>query len=230
MIELFGGEVERCPPVSFSNEQHYYQKAKAWGQQPGNYWTDQFENMANSDAHYRSTAPEIWEQTAGKVDAFISASGTGGTISGVSRYLKSKRRGIKIFVVDPPGSGLYNFVTRVRTCEGGENMCFHPFFFAQGDMAATQGHSEVEGIGILRLTSNFKAAQVDGAVVCTDQEAVDMTYFLLKHEGLYVGPSAGLNVAGAVKLARQLGPGHTIVTVLCDTGDRYITKFFDKSW
>ena len=154
--------------------------------------------------------PEIWSQSRGTVDAFVCAAGTGGTIAGVSTYLKSVRPSIKTFLIDPDGS------------------CLHDYLL--NHTLTSSGSSIIEGIGIGRITDNFKQAKLDGCLRGTDLEAIEMCYYLLRNEGLFVGPSAALNVVGAVKVARLLGPGHTIVTILCDSGERYVSKIFNSSW
>lgn len=166
--------------------------------------------MSNFRGHISGTAPEIFAQANGKVDGFVCSAGTGGTISGVSTYLKSVNPNVKTFLIDPEGSCLFDYVTK-------------------GQLTAT-GNSYIEGIGIGRLTANFKLAKLDGAFRGTDKEATEMAYYLLRNEGLYLGPSAALNVVGAVKLARTLGAGHTVVTILCDSGERYVSKLYNPAW
>lgn len=212
VAKAFGAEVIVCPLVPFSDPNHFYHVAKRLAEQtPGAVWGNQFEGEANNRAHYLTTGPEIWAQADGKVDCFVAAAGTGGTISGVSRYLRERNPGVKIFLIDPPGSSLANYIET-------------------GVMGPAPGSTITEGIGIGRLTSNFKQAKVDKAFRGSDDEAVEMAYYLLRREGVFVGPSAALNVVGAVKAARELGPGHTIVTVLCDGGARYQSKLYNPSW
>lgn len=215
LMETLGAQAIVCPTVPFSDEeQHYYHRAKAIAAAtPGAVWGNQFEGKDNMMAHYTGTGPEIWAQSGGKVDAIALAAGTGGTIAGISTYLRERNPALKVFLIDPPGSALASLV---RT----------------GELTPSAGPTIVEGIGIGRLTANFAAAlpHVDGAFDGTDAEAVDMAYFLLRNEGLFVGPSAALNVVGAVKAARQLGPGHTVVTVICDGGDRYRSKLYSPAW
>jgi cysteine synthase A len=208
---LLGAEVVVCAAQPFSNPGHFYHTAGRLAAERGGVWVDQFENASNSAAHYDTTAPEIWAQSGGRVDAFVAAAGTGGTLAGVSTYLRGKAPACKVFLVDPPGSSLAAFVET-------------------GVMAPASGTTITEGIGINRLTANMKRARVDAVFRGTDAEAVAMAYYLLRREGIWVGPSAALNVVGAVKAARALGPGHTVVTILCDGGERYATKVFDPAW
>ncbi|WP_125179696.1 pyridoxal-phosphate dependent enzyme, partial [Leptospira ellisii] len=173
-------------------------------------WANQFDNLANREAHFRSTGPEIWEQTEGKIDAWITSLGTGGTYAGVSLFLKEKNSEIKTVVADPYGSGIYNFVKK-------------------GEVLA-EGSSFTEGIGNGRITENMKDAPMDDAIRVTDEECLQVVYQLLHKEGLFLGGSTGINVGAAVKLAKELGPGHTIVTVLCDSGARYQSRIFNRQW
>ncbi|KAG2542497.1 hypothetical protein PVAP13_9NG641500 [Panicum virgatum] len=187
----------------------------------GGFFADQFENMANYRAHYEWTGPEIWEQTKGSLHAFVAAAGTGGTIAGVSRYLKEKNRSIKCFLMDPPGSGLFNKVTRGVMYTKEE---------AEGKRLKNPFDTITEGIGINRVTRNFMMAELDGAYRGTDREAVEMSRFLLRNDGLFLGSSSAMNCVGAVRVARDLGPGHTIVTILCDSGMRHLSKFFNDQY
>nr|GMC51712.1 cysteine synthase 2 [Ipomoea batatas] len=187
----------------------------------GGFFADQFENLANFRAHYEGTGPEIWEQTGGELDAFVAAAGTGGTVAGVSCFLKEKNSNIKCFLVDPPGSGLFNKVIRGVMYTREE---------AEGRRLKNPFDTITEGIGINRLTENFKLAKLDGAFRGTDMEAVEMSRYLLKNDGLFVGSSSAMNCVGAVRVARALGPGHTIVTILCDSGMRHLSKFFNSEY
>jgi cysteine synthase A len=209
----FGATVHLCNAAPFTSEENYAKKAAFYGRTlPNAIHTDQFENLANYRGHYGGTAPEIWAQSNGRVDAFICAAGTGGTLGGISSYLKEVSEGqVRCFLIDPHGSQLFNWVSR-------------------GELKNIGGGSEIEGIGIGRLTANFKQSELDGAFRGHDQEAVDMCRFLMRNEGLCLGPSACLNVVGAVKVARQLGKGKTIVTILCDGGERYTSKFLNEAW
>ncbi|GAB4829112.1 hypothetical protein Ancab_018775 [Ancistrocladus abbreviatus] len=187
----------------------------------GGFFADQFENLANFRAHYDGTGPEIWEQTGGNLHAFVAAAGTGGTLAGVSRFLKDKNSNIKCFLIDPPGSGLFNRVTRGVMYTKEE---------AEGKRLKNPFDTITEGIGINRLTQNFLMAQLDGAFRGTDKEAVEMSRFLLKNDGLFLGSSSAMNCVGAVRVAQVLGPGHTIVTILCDGGTRHLSKFFNADY
>ncbi|XP_031119741.1 cysteine synthase 2-like [Ipomoea triloba] len=187
----------------------------------GGFFADQFENLANFRAHYEGTGPEIWEQTGGELDAFVAAAGTGGTVAGVSCFLKEKNSNIKCFLVDPPGSGLFNKVIRGVMYTREE---------AEGRRLKNPFDTITEGIRINRLTENFKLAKLDGAFRGTDMEAVEMSRYLLKNDGLFVGSSSAMNCVGAVRAARALGPGHTIVTILCDSGMRHLSKFFNYEY
>ena len=173
-------------------------------------WANQFDNTANSKGHYETTGREIWEQTDGKIDAFICSSGTGGTISGISNALKEKNKDIKIYLSDPKGSCLYNFI------KNGE--------------LKSDGSSITEGIGSSRVTKNFENAKIDDAYSVGDNEALPILYNLIEKEGLSLGTSCGINIAGAIRLGKELGPGHTIVTILCDKSDKYQTKLFNKEF
>jgi cysteine synthase A len=174
-------------------------------------FADQWNNLDNAKAHYESTGPEIWQQTGGKVDAFICSVGSGGTLAGVSRYLKEKNKDIVVACADPHGAAMYEW-------------------FRHGEAKATPGGSITEGIGLGRVTAIIESAKVDDAFLIPDEEAVAVVFELLEHEGLCLGGSTGINVAGAIRLARQLGPGHTIVTVLCDGGNRYQSKLFNPEF
>ncbi|KAG2553785.1 hypothetical protein PVAP13_9KG621800 [Panicum virgatum] len=192
-------------PAHVSMEMPHSSKCDLSSDSKGGFFADQFENMANYRAHYEWTGPEIWEQTEGSLHAFVAAAGTGGTIVGVSRYLKEKNRSIKCFLKDPPGSGLFNKVTRGVMYTKEE---------AEGKRLKNPFDTITEGIGINRVTRNFMMAELDGAYRGTDREAVEMSRFLLRNDGLFVGSSSAMNCVGAVRVARDLGPGHTIVTIL----------------
>jgi len=176
----------------------------------GVFWANQFDNIANYKGHYETTGPEIWNQTEGKVDAFICASGTGGTIAGVGKALKEKNNNIKIVLSDPKGSALYNHIKH-------------------GELKL-EGKSITEGIGSSRVTKNFEQAPIDDAYSINDHDALTVLFELLEKEGLSLGTSTGINVAGAIKLAKDLGPNHTIVTILCDKSDIYRSKMFNKKF
>ena len=173
-------------------------------------WANQFDNTANLNGHYNNTGKEIWNQTKGKIDGFICSSGTGGTIAGVGKALKEKNNQVKIYLSDPKGSALYNLI--------------------KFNELKIEGNSITEGIGNSRITANFKEAPIDGAYSINDNEALTEIYKLIENEGLCLGTSSGINIAGAIKLAKELGPGKTIVTILCDKSDRYHTKLFNKEF
>jgi cysteine synthase A len=172
-------------------------------------WANQFDNIANYYGHYTTTGQEIWKQTEGKIDGFVCSSGTGGTIAGVGKALKEKNRDIKICLADPKGSALFNYV--------------------KFNELKIEGSSITEGIGSSRITENFKEATIDEAYSIYDQEAISILFELIKNEGLSLGTSSGINIAGAIKLANEIGPGKTIVTILCDSADRYQSKLFNKN-
>lgn len=221
-LEALGAEVLRLRPVSIVHPDHPVNVARRRAQRdgPGSVFADQFENMANMRAHLE-TGREIWQQTGGRLHAFVSGAGTGGTIAGVSCYLKERNPGVKVFLVDPPGSSLFNKVTRGVLYTREE---------AEGTRLKNPFDTITEGIGLNRLTANFAAARVDGAFKGSDREAVEMAAHLLRCDALFVGSSAAMNCVGAVKAARQLGPGHTIVTLLCDGGQRHLSKFHNAEY
>lgn len=211
LLEAMGAEVRKVPPVPFANENHFFHQARKLAEANGWWWANQFENVANGDFHYETTGPELWEQCEGKVDVLVSAVGTGGTLSGVSRYLKEKNPKLRVVLVDPLGSGLYCYV-REGKVEG-------------------SGGSITEGIGIMRLTENFKRARVDEAMRVTDQQMVETLYHLAREDALVVGTSAALNVRAAYEVAKaQPGAGLNIVTFLCDHGSRYFSKVFNPDF
>lgn len=221
MLEALGAEVERLRPVSITHPDHFVNVARRRAVKEQNaIFANQFENLANFRAHLQ-TGQEIWEQTAGGIDAFVCGAGTGGTIAGVSNFLKRQKDAIGIYLVDPPGSGLYNKIVRGVMYTKEE---------AEGKRLKHPMDTITEGVGINRLTSNFAKATIDGAFQATDQESVEMASYLLRNEGLFVGSSAALNCVGAVKVARVLGPGHVIVTILCDSGHRHLSKFHNPSY
>jgi cysteine synthase A len=212
LLATLGAEVHPVPTVPYSNPNQYQKVAQRLAASlPNAIWSNQFDNTANRDAHARTTGPEIWAQTQGRVDAFVAAAGTGGTLAGVATYLKSQRREIRCVLADPPGSSLYEYI---RT----------------GTLKATGSGSITEGIGIGRVTANLAGAPIDDALHIEDTETVACVYGLLHAEGLFLGSTSGINVAAAVRVARQLGPGHTVVTVLCDGGARYQSRLFNREW
>jgi cysteine synthase len=212
LLEMLGAEVYKVPTVPYSNPNQYQKVAQRLAESlPNAVWSNQFDNTANRRIHVQTTGPEIWAQTSGRLDAFVAAAGTGGTIAGVSEYLKSRRDSIRCVVADPPGSSLYEFVRN-------------------GVLKATGSGSVTEGIGIGRVTANFADAPVDDAVHVEDPDTVRNVYRLLNEEGLFLGSTSGINVSAAVAVARQLGPGHTVVTVLCDGGAKYQSRLFNPEW
>ena len=212
LLEMLGAEVHQVPAVPYSNPNQYQKVAQRLAAAlPNAIWSNQFDNTANRDAHLRTTGPEIWEQTGGRVDAFVAASGTGGTFAGVAAFLKSQRAAVRCVLADPPGSSLYAYVR-------------------SGTLQATGSGSITEGIGIGRITANLRDAPVDDAVHVEDAETVRFVYRLLHEEGLFLGSTSGINVAAAMRVARELGPGHTVVTVLCDGGSRYQSRLFNRAW
>ena len=227
-MSIYGSEVV-LTSGGFATPGHYFHTAKRRAAETkGGFWANQFDNEANFRSHIEGTGPEIVVQTKGQVDGFICSSGTGGTISGVSQYFKSLNNGVTCAIIDCEGSALLDFVNLEQKAEDIKNTDIEGY---QTKLVPTSpGDSIAEGIGINRISGNFARAQIDKATQGTNQEVVDMVYYLLQKEGLNVGPSAALNVVGAVKLARELGPGKTIVTVLCDSGERYKTKIFNKEW
>lgn len=214
-LRMGGATLVEVPAVPYKNPNNYVKVSGrladelAKKEQGGAIWANQFDNVANRQAHIESTGPEIWEGTGGKVDGFVSAVGTGGTLAGVGMFLKSKNAAIKIGLADVPGAALYNF-------------------YAHGELKA-EGSSITEGIGQGRITANLEDAPVDLAWRIPDAESVAVVFDLVE-EGLVMGGSTGVNVAGAIRMARELGPGHTIVTVLCDYGSRYASKLFNPEF
>ena len=215
-LRLCGAELVEVPAVPFANPNNYVKVSGrlaaelARTEKHGAIWANQFDNVANRDGHFRTTGQEIWKQTDGKVDGFICAVGTGGTLGGVALALKERNKNIKIGLADPKGAALYSYYTT-------------------GTLKA-EGSSITEGIGQGRITKNLEGVPIDVAYQIPDEEAVPVIFDLLEHEGLCLGGSSGINVAGAIRLAKQLGPGHTIVTVLCDYGTRYQSKLFNPDF
>jgi cysteine synthase A len=217
VLRLFGAELVEVPAVPYSNPNNYQHVGRRLAEElkksekNGVIFADQWNNLDNSKAHYTSTAPEIWNDTGGKIDGFICSVGSGGTLAGVSRYLKEKNKDVVIGVADPHGAAMYHL-------------------FKDGEAKLTEGGSITEGIGLGRVTAIVKEMIVDKAYLIPDEEAVPIIFDLLAHEGLCLGGSSGINVAGAIRLAKELGPGHTIVTVLADYGTRYQSKLFDPEF
>jgi len=212
ILKALGAKLITVPPCPFANPAHFYHTAKRLSEEtPGSFWGNQFENLANYRVHYETTGPEIWKQTEGKVDVFCAATGTGGTLAGVSNFLKEKNPNVKCLLVDPLGSGLYQH-------------------FLTGEMKST-GSSITEGIGIMRLTANYQKVLADEAMQVNDSQMISMLYYLAQKEGLLVGTSAALNVYAAFEIAkRHRGSGKKIVTVLCDSALRYQSKIFNAEF
>ncbi len=215
-LRLMGAELIEVPAVPYKNPDNYVKYSGRLADElnekeaNGAVWANQFDNVANRRAHVETTAPEIWQQTDGHVDGFTCAIGSGGTLAGVGEGLKARNKDVRIALADPMGSALYNH-------------------YAHGEMKA-EGSSITEGIGQGRVTANLVDAQIDTAFQIPDAEAVSIAFDLLEHEGMCLGGSSGINVAGAIRLAREMGPGHTIVTVLCDYGTRYQSRLFNPEF
>ena len=215
-LKNIGADLRLVPAKPYKDPNNYvkYSARLADELRPGNnngvVWANQFDNVANAKGHYEGTGKEIWDQTEGKIDGFVCSSGTGGTIAGVSNALKEKNKNIKICLSDPKGSALYNYI------KNGE--------------LKSEGNSITEGIGSSRVTKNFENAKIDDAFSINDNEALTVLYELIEKEGLSLGTSCGINIAGAIQLGKELGPGKTIVTILCDKSDRYNSKLFNKSF
>jgi cysteine synthase len=217
MLRLCGAELVEVPALPYSNPNNFQRVGRRLADQlrkkepNGVLFADQWNNLDNAKAHYESTGPEIWQQTGGKLDAFICSVGTGGTLAGTSRALKERNKGIVVACADPHGYAMFEL-------------------FKHGEAKSTPGDSITEGIGLGRVTPVIATAKVDDAFLISDEEAVTVIYELLEHEGLCLGGSTGINVAGAIRLAKQLGPGKTIVTILCDSGNRYQSKLFNPDF
>ncbi|MFN6572538.1 cysteine synthase A [Dendronalium sp. ChiSLP03b] len=210
-LTALGAEVRPVPAVPYRDPNNYVKlSGRVAAELENAIWANQFDNLANRRAHYETTGPEMWAQTDGKIDAWTAATGTGGTFAGVALYLKEQNPAIKCVVADPLGSGLYSYI------KIGE--------------IKIEGNSITEGIGNSRVTTNMEGAPADDAIQVDDKEALRVVYQLLRKDGLLMGGSTGINVAAAVALAKQLGPGHTIVTILCDSGSRYQSRIFNREW
>jgi len=216
MLQLCGAEVRAVPAKPYSDPENFIHVSERLANELANIetngavWANQFDNLANRDIHYRTTGAEIWEQTDGKVDGFTCSVGTGGTLAGVGMALKERNSDIRIVCSDPAGAALYNY-------------------YKFGELK-TEGNSITEGIGQVRITKNLEGAPVDDAYQIPDTEALPILFDLLKHEGLCLGGSTGINVAGAIRLATEMGPGHIIVTILCDIGTRYQSKLYNPEF
>ncbi len=217
MLRLCGVELVEVPALPFGNPNNYQHVGRRLAEElkktetNGVIFADQWNNLDNRKAHYVSTGPEIWEECGGRIDGFICAIGTGGTLAGASTYLREQKKDIVIGVADPRGAAMYNL-------------------FKNGEAKATEGGSITEGIGLGRVTPIIEGLHVDKAYLIPDEEALPLIFDLLEQEGLCLGGSSGINVAGAIRLAQELGPGHTIVTVLCDYGTRYQSKLFNPEF
>jgi cysteine synthase len=216
MLRLCGAELVEVPAVPYSNPNNYVKVSGRLAEQlartetNGAIWANQFDNVANRQGHIETTGPEIWNQTDGKVDGFSCAVGTGGTLAGIAMALKARNKNVRIALADPMGAALYSYYTH--------------------GVLKSEGSSITEGIGQGRITKNLEDAPIDVAYQIPDQEAVPIIFELLEHEGLCMGGSTGINVAGAIRLAKELGPGHTIVTILADYGSRYQSKLFNPEF
>jgi cysteine synthase A len=216
-LRLFGAELVEVPALPYGNPNNYQHVGRRLAdelrktEKKGVLFADQWNNLDNRKAHYVSTGPEIWADTQGNIDGFICSIGTGGTIAGASTYLREKKKDIVIGVADPKGAAMYNL-------------------FAHGEAKASEGGSVSEGIGLGRVTSIIQDIKVDKAYLIPDEEAIPLIFDLLEHEGLCMGGSTAINIAGAIRLAKELGPGHTIVTVLCDYGTRYQSKLYNPDF
>ncbi|KAI7816569.1 tryptophan synthase beta subunit-like PLP-dependent enzyme [Gamsiella multidivaricata] len=237
LLEKLGAHVEKVRPVSIVDKNQFVNLAKRRAQEFGKnddgaegsasqktgFFADQFENLANFEAHFTTTGPEIYRQTQGTVDAIVMGAGTGGTLAGVAKYLKALLPDLRTYLADPQGSGLFNKVKY--------NIMYSPTE-KEGKRKRHQVDTVVEGVGINRLTRNFALSEgfIDDAIRVTDQEAIDMARYLVHKEGLFIGSSSAVNCVAAVRIARELGPGHTIVTLLCDSGQRHLTKFWNDEY
>ena len=216
MIRMCGAELRQVPAVPYKDPNNYVKFSGRLAEEineqeeHGAIWANQFDNVANRDIHYQTTGPEIWQQTEGKIDAFICAVGSGGSLGGIAKALKEKNPDVKIGLADPNGAALYNH-------------------YKNGELKA-EGSSITEGIGQGRITANITELEVDMPYQIPDTEVVQTVFDLIKDEGLVLGGSSGINVAGAVRIAKELGPGHTIVTLLCDSGDRYASRLFNPDF
>ncbi|KAL5631577.1 hypothetical protein ACGC1H_007187 [Rhizoctonia solani] len=219
LLKMLGADVRPVPAVAYENPKNYNHQAKEYAEAtPGAVWTNQFDNVANARAHYETTGPEIWKQTGGKVDAFVCATGTGGTLSGTARFFRELHekgeKQVESWLADPPGSVLHSYVT------------------SGGKLKEREGGSITEGIGQGRITDNLapEVKNLAGALHIPDDKSIEMVYRLLDEEGIYVGASSSLNVVAARELALKKGPGKTIVTILCDGAYRYQTRLFSRKW
>jgi cysteine synthase A len=211
LLRTLGAEVMAVPDKPYKDPDNYNHIARRLAEERGWFWANQFDNTANRTAHYRSTGPEIWKQTNGQINAFVAAVGTGGTLAGATQYLKEQNPGIAAVCADPYGAAMWSW-------------------FINGNTETNDGDSVAEGIGQGRVTKNIEGLTVDAAWRIADQVALTIVYQLLREEGLFLGLSSGINIAGAVRWARERGPGQTIVTILCDSGHKYQSTLFNRQW
>jgi cysteine synthase A len=211
LLRTLGAEVITVPEAPYKNPANYNRVAQRLAEEKGWFWANQFDNTANRLAHYRTTGPEIWEQTSGEVNAFVSAVGTGGTLAGTTLFLKERKPTVAAVCADPYGAAMWSW-------------------FTHGNLEAADGDSYAEGIGQMRVTKNLEGIQVDQAYRIADQLALSIVYQLLREEGLFLGLSSGINLGGALRFAKDRGPGQTIVTILCDSGHKYQSKLFNPAW
>ncbi len=211
LLRTLGAEVITVPEKPYSDPGNYNRQARRLAEENGWYWANQFDNLANRLAHFKTTGPEIWEQTSGEVTGFVASVGTGGTLAGAALFLKEQNPKIKTVCADPYGAAMYSW-------------CKH------GNLDTRDGDSFAEGIGQMRVTENLKGIVIDDAYRVTDQSALSIVGQLLREEGIFVGLSSGINVAGALRLAKEGGPGQVIVTLLCDSGVRYMSRIFNPEW
>jgi cysteine synthase A len=211
LLRTLGAKVITVPEKPYSDPGNYNRQAQRLANENGWFWANQFDNVANRQAHFKTTGPEIWEETGGEVTGFVASVGTGGTLAGTTLFLKQQNPEIKAVCADPYGAAMFSW-------------------FKNGDLKTKDGDSIAEGIGQMRVTENLKDIVIDDAYRITDQVALSIVYQLLREEGIFVGLSSGINVAGALRLAREGGPGQVIVTLLCDSGIRYMSKLFDPEW
>ena len=211
LLRTLGATVITVPEKPYSDPGNYNRQAERLAQEHGWFWANQFDNINNSLAHYMTTGPEIWEQTTGEVTAFVSSVGSGGTLAGTSRFLKERNPKLITACADPYGAAMWSW-------------------FKHGNLDTKDGDSYAEGIGLTRVTKNIEGVTTDEAYRIDDQAALTIIHHLLREEGLFVGLSSGINLAGAVRLAQERGPNQVITTILCDSGIRYMSKIFNREW
>jgi len=211
LLHILGAEVIAVPEKPYRDPENYNHIARRLAEERGWFWANQFDNISNRQAHYRSTGPEIWEQTKGQVTAFVASVGTGGTLAGVTLYLKEQKPDVAAVCADPYGAAMWSW-------------------FTNGNTDTNDGDSFAEGIGQGRVTKNIEGITVDKAYRIDDQTALTIVYQLLREEGLFLGLSSGINIAGAARFAKERGPGQTIVTILCDSGHKYQSTLFNSEW